>query len=319
MKLRGVDFGSVWGQSGIQNFFGEGYPFHKFCKPFGLDFSGITFVAKTTTVAPRVGNMPLKKDGTTPAELKPKCIVVKPFAGVALNAVGLSGHGLKALLDTGKWQARREPFMISFMSVAATAGERLAETKEFVDVLKPRLSEFKANIAIQRNASCPNVGLEKISPDEFIDESWRHLGVLSMLGVPIVDKYSVTTEPETAVAISRHPCLSAVCVSNTVPWGKLPEKIDWQELFGTKESPLKKFGGGGLSGWPLLPLTADWVKAARDAGLEKPIAAGGGILNATAVDVLKEAGADAVCIGSVAMLRPWRVRGIIRHALEVYK
>jgi hypothetical protein len=145
MKLRGVDFGSVWGQSGIQNFFGEGYPFHKFWKPLGLDFSGMTFVAKTTTVAPRAGNMPLKADGTTPVELIPRCIVIKPFHCVALNAVGLSGLGLEFLFYTCRWQERREPFMISYMSVATTTAERLQETREFVKFLKPRLGGMSHN------------------------------------------------------------------------------------------------------------------------------------------------------------------------------
>lgn len=313
MKLRGIEFGSVWGQSGVQNFFGEGYPFHKFWKPFGLDFSGMTFVAKTTTVHPRIGNMPLGKDGATPIEWLPKCVVVKPIQGVALNAVGLSGPGLEKLLDTGHWQKRRLPFMISYMSVADTADERLKETKAFVDLLKPRLSEFRSPFAVQRNRSCPNVGLKQVSEENFVKEAWEDLDILADLNVPIVDKYSVTTSPETVLLIARHPAVDGICVSNTIPWGKLPDKIDWDGLFGTKESPLQKFGGGGLSGWPLLSLTADWVKKARAIGLDKPIAAGGGILKPADVDVLYEAGANAVCVGSVAMLRPWRVARIIER------
>lgn len=313
MKLRGIEFGSVWGQSGVQNFFGEGYPFHKFWKPFGLDFSGMTFVAKTTTVHSRVGNMPLGKDGVTPIEWLPKCVVVKPIWGVALNAVGLSGPGLEKLLDTGHWQKRRLPFMVSYMSVADTADERLKETKAFVDLLKPRLSEFCSSFAVQRNRSCPNVGLKPVPEKDFVNEVWEDLGILSELGVPIVDKFSITTSPETVLLTARHPAVDAVCVSNTIPWGKLPDQIDWEGLFGTKESPLKKYGGGGLSGWPLLSLTADWVKKARALGLDKPIAAGGGIMNPADVDVLYEAGANAICVGSVAMLRPWRVKIIIER------
>lgn len=313
MKLRGIEFGSVWGQSGVQNFFGEGYPFHKFWKPFGLDFLGMTFVAKTTTVSPRVGNMPLGKDGVTPVEWLPKCVVVKPIQGVALNAVGLSGPGLEKLLNAGHWQKRRLPFMISYMSVADTADGRIKETREFVKILKPRLGEFRSPFAVQRNRSCPNVGLKPVPEEDFVKEAWQDLEILSALGVPIVDKFSITTPPETVLLIARHSALDAVCVSNTIPWGKLPERIDWQGLFGTTESPLKKYGGGGLSGWPLLALTADWVKKARSLGLDKPIAAGGGILKPSDVDVLYEAGATAICVGSVAMLRPWRVKSIIER------
>ncbi len=57
MKLRGVEFGKVFAASGMQGFFGEGYWYHRFLKPFGLNFEGITFVAKTTTLNPRAGKI----------------------------------------------------------------------------------------------------------------------------------------------------------------------------------------------------------------------------------------------------------------------
>ena len=45
MKLKGIPFGNVFGASGVQGFFGEGYWFHPYLKPFGLDFGDATFVA----------------------------------------------------------------------------------------------------------------------------------------------------------------------------------------------------------------------------------------------------------------------------------
>ncbi|HYE59872.1 MAG TPA: hypothetical protein VEA18_01670, partial [Candidatus Kapabacteria bacterium] len=89
-------FGRVWDASGVRNFDGNAWWYHSFMP--GLDFSGATFVAKTTTIDPRKGNMPLKKDGITPRDLFPSCIKVYPRKGIALNAVGLSGHGAEALL-----------------------------------------------------------------------------------------------------------------------------------------------------------------------------------------------------------------------------
>ena len=87
MILRGIQFGRVWGASGVQSFFGEGYWFHRPWKLLGffhdLDES-VTFVAKTTTFHAREGNMPL--DGRfRPRELFPRCIVLKPWQGVVLN------------------------------------------------------------------------------------------------------------------------------------------------------------------------------------------------------------------------------------------
>jgi len=82
----------VWNASGGVGFFGEGYWFHTYLKSFGLDFSDVTFVAKNTTLEARAGNLPLRDD-LTPRELMPKCIYVKPWQGIALNAIGLSGPG----------------------------------------------------------------------------------------------------------------------------------------------------------------------------------------------------------------------------------
>ncbi len=121
MRLRGHDFGPVLNSSGARGFYGEGYWFHDLWHQLGLDYTGSTFVQKTTTLTARAGNMPL--DGVTPKELLPKCIVVKPFKGVVLNSVGLSGPGAAVILEA--WGKAPEalpagPKMLSFMSVAAT-------------------------------------------------------------------------------------------------------------------------------------------------------------------------------------------------------
>src|SRR5438132_1445416 len=120
MILRGIDFGSVHQMSGATNFDFKGWWYHRFTKPFGGSFSGSTPVAKTTTLLPRAGNMPLKKDGMTPKELLPKCIYVNRRTKAAVNAVSLSGPGLGALLQASIWENVRTPFVISLMSLAAT-------------------------------------------------------------------------------------------------------------------------------------------------------------------------------------------------------
>lgn len=61
MNLRGINF-FIFVASGALNFFGEGWRFHKLYKrifPKGFDFSGATFVSKTTTLNERKGNMEL--------------------------------------------------------------------------------------------------------------------------------------------------------------------------------------------------------------------------------------------------------------------
>src|SRR3989344_6580999 len=95
-----INFGRVWGASGVQGFFGEGYPYHRL--PFGPRFSGLTFVAKTATWWPR--SFPRKVHVGLQGL----------WHGYALNSVRLSNPGIRVLFEDGRWQDRKEPFFISF-------------------------------------------------------------------------------------------------------------------------------------------------------------------------------------------------------------
>mgnify|MGYP001568427696 CR=1 FL=1 len=313
MILRVIHFVSVWIASGTTNFFGQGWWYHPWLWLFGLDFSKATFVAKTTTLLPRLGNMPMKRDGMTPREFKPKCIHVNLRTGAAVNAVGLSGPGLEFLLNTGRWQARRSPFLISFMSLASTPEERLEETRKFVSRMKMEKPRFRADFGIQANYSCPNGGLD---PSGLIKEVLTHLDELGALGVPIVPKFGPDLLPEAAIEIARHPACDALCVFNTLQWNNLPE-AERLKFFGTTVSPLeKRFGPkfkGGVSGRPLTPITLAWLKKVRAMGLRKPINAGGGILSLEDARQVMRAGADSISIGSMAFLAPTQVRRTIRQ------
>ncbi|MBI3075309.1 MAG: hypothetical protein HYY92_03840 [Parcubacteria group bacterium] len=310
MKLRGIDFGPVWGASGVTGFFGEGYPFHRILRPFGLNFKGMTFAAKTTVFLPQKGFLLLKKNGVTPQELLPSCITIRFFKGAVLNAVALSGPGAEALFKDGRWQTRTEPFFLSFATVGASAEERLAELRGFVMLCKWYVPSFRAPVGLQLNFSCPNTGIHEL----FVEEILEHLSVAAALGVPLVPKISVLVPPPTAKKIAAHPSCDALCVSNTVPWGALPDEIDWEGLFGSEVSPLARFGGGGLSGSPIFPIVTDWMFAASLLKIPKPICAGGGILKESDIDLLAALKAQAVSLGSVAILRGWRVKRLIEYA-----
>ena len=310
-KLKSL--GRVTGASGVTNFFGDGWWYHLYLRFIGLLFWGMTFTAKTTTLLPRKGNMPLGPDGITPTERFPKCVHITPkmwWHGIVLNAVGLSGPGAQKLFDRGLWQEMRGPIILSFMSVAGTKEERLAELREFVRILRHERIHFKAKeIVLQINYSCPNTGhkLVELAGEvaEGLDCIWQAgAGVLAML------KFNVGMPVEKAFAISNHPACAGICISNTIPFGTILPQEWWEKHFGTDDaskSPLAEFGGGGLSGKPLLPLVEQWVRDARKAGVKCHINAGGGILGPIGAARLFIAGADSVFLGSIAMLRPWMV------------
>jgi len=315
--LQGDDYGHCLCATGARGWWGEGYWWHRYWRRLGLDWAGSTLVAKTTTLLPRKGNMPLGPD-LGPAERVPDCVRVKWWAGAALNSVGLSGPGAETLLRAGRWQAREEPTVLSFMSVEGTRAKRSYELIRFLRLLEGYLPDFEGPVALQLNLSCPNAGREQAKT---VGEPVAWLVEASALGVPLIPKLSVLFPPEDAVGLQDH--CDALCVSNTVPYGALPDLVDWEGLFGRVEapeggfelapSPLAHLGGGGLSGAPLLPLVVDWVRRARAAGFEKPIDAGGGVLGPRDVDALVEAGATSVFVGSAAFLRPWKVASIVRR------
>ena len=307
MILRGTDFGKVLCASGARNFFGDGWWYHRFLRWVGLSYQGSTLVAKTTTLAPRQGNMLV--EGTTPLARFPSCVKVGWWKGIVLNAVGLSGPGAEWLLQKGAWYQRKDPFFLSFMAIENTPKGRAIETKHFVDLLA-RFLPFKAPVGLQINFSCPNVGID---PASLADEMRKALDIASSLGIPIIPKVNATFPLEPIFALEDHPALDALCVSNTIPWGKLPDEIPWAKLWGSETSPLADLGGGGLSGKPLLPIVTKWIGHLREVGFRKPIVGGGGILSKEDATKMFEAGVDAVELGSVSILRPWRVQGIIDH------
>ena len=315
MELRGIDFGHVLDASGVRGWFGEGHPFHHWI-PFGLSFAGSTFVAKTTTLEPRDPNGALAGDGRTTRVLRQPCVRVDWRRGVVLNALGLPGPGLEALLAADRWQRRTDPFFLSFAAIAETADGRLDEVRRFVRILNAALPDFAAPVGLQVNFSCPNVPHGEPTPDP-VAGFRAELDEYAALGVPLMVKLSVTQPVADARAIAEHPACDALCVSNTIPWGEMPDRIDWHRLFGPR-SPLERFGGGGLSGAPLLPLVAEWVAAARRAAIAAPINAGGGILRPADADVLHRASASSVFVGTIAMLRGWRLAQTIRHANRLF-
>lgn len=322
MWLRGIDFLPVANASGARGFFKEGYWYHTLWKLLGLTWKNTGFVAKTITLDPRLdpqnslGNMPLCDDGITPREFFPRCIIPKMRSGVVLNAVGLSNPGAWNMIQRGIWQRMSgKPFHLSFMPVRKERNDRLQELRQFVLLLAPTLDQFRSHVGLEMNFSCPNANIHTSCLLQEIEES---LDIASALRIPLQVKVNALAPVRETCEAANHPACDALTMGNTLPWGSMPEKIPWQKLFENPVSPLAKFGGGGLSGPLLRPIHCAWIAAARDLGFTKPIWGCGGIDCIQAVKEYKEAGASGVQLGTVCMLRPWRMKNIIRYANTVF-
>lgn len=311
--VRGVDFGRVWDASGVRGFFGDGYWFHRL--PVGPRFQGSTFVSKTTTLDPRRGNMGEKRAWWIPSKIYPACVEIRFNRGVVLNSVALTGPGARSLFDARRWQQRNKPFMLSFMAVDPTPQERLRSARIFATLLGTRLSEFLAPVGLQVNLSCANTGRDTSS---IAQDARAILGCFRGLSIPVIAKVNVLFPITAALGLQDSDLIDAICCSNALPWGCLPGRIDWEGLFGTRESPLKRFGGGALSGRPLLSLVSGWIDRLTSGGFTKHINAGGGILCPEDVRTFVRAGADSVSLGSIAILRPWRVQETINFTRSLY-
>ena len=135
-----------------------------------------------------------------------------------VNAVGMSNPGLGTLLETGKWQSRTKPFLISVASSANSRDDRIREFRVMAEQLRIFRKHFSAPFGVQVNLSCPNT--EHGNLIELVGESIGILSVMETIGVPIVLKYSIVSAPiEAILYLNDHPGCDAICISNTVPFG----------------------------------------------------------------------------------------------------
>jgi dihydroorotate dehydrogenase len=323
MRLRGTKFENAIVSSGSLGFFGDGYSYHHL-PPWSIwspHQEQMTFVCKTTTIDARAGNMRLNWR-YDPKDLFPPCIIVDFLRSFALNAVGLSGPGAKALLDEGPWQQRTEPFLVSFMAVEKTPELRLQETRRFVDLFKKYLPHFKTSVGLEVNFSCANVGVHR---DDIVQEVHRTFDITSELNIPTVGNFSAALSVHAAYEICLHPACDAVSIANAIAFGQFPELIDWKKLFGSMTSPLERrgFGAGALSGKPILPVTLRWLEEMQDIRhrFPRPLIVGGGIQDGDDAERVLKAGFPAVRAlkyGTGFLLRPMYIKGVIQAANRAF-
>jgi len=322
MNIQGIPVGSVVTASGVQGF-GDGYWYHRYLKPFGLNFTGATDICKTITVEERPGPpdgpgyMEVAYNGITPTELFPKCIYVDLLRGITLNAVGLVNPGITKLLECGILQRRKGIWIMSFMATSTDDVGAQTETEEFVAILKPHLRDFQGTALLEVNFSCPNAGLD---PNLLINRIGTSLQTLRELDLPQGAKLNQVIPPTTAKLILDDPNCEFLGGYNTWPLPKIPNNINVPTLL-HGPSPSRKRGipeDGGASGGPFLESSLRWYKDVRAAGATKALIGGLGILSphdaVQMYDVINQPGceASAVAIGSMSFLRSYNIAPTIR-------
>ena len=288
--------------------------------PMWLSFDGTTKTTKTATAFVQEGNMPMRANGTTPRDFHPHCIYVDMSKNVALNNVALSGPGIVAILNRNILQQKQEPVIISIMAIGKTKEERDKEIAYITSSLFSHLPRFKGKVIGQMNISCPNTEGELAL---YLEEVFGWVTQMRVLGIPLTVKISCLTPPEVVVRLAE--VFDAIFAINTLPFGELTPKEREKYFYNAKESPLMKYqdefevkGAGGVSGEVLLERGLAYLRTLRGLGITIPIVYGGGILKPEDVDAAKAAGADAISLGSIIMIKPWNLRKVIQRGHEIF-
>lgn len=307
MRLRGIRFHPVFNAPGARGFFGRPYWYYPIWRLLGLCWWKTSFAAKTTTLDARVGNMPLEDDGDTPQEKFPRSILITLrgiLLGCIANAVGLSGPGAIPLLKQGLWQKFIQPIILSFMSVGKTREQRRSECLGFCNLLKRYKGDFRSEFALQINFGCPNA---ELSLESLRDEIADVLQVFAELRIPLICNFNPLVPAELLRELEDTGLCHAFWIGNTIPYES--EGLG-QRVFGFKTSPLLQRdlpikSAGGISGLACLKYTLATIRQARNIGVTLPIIAGNGIQSPLGVWRTWRAGANAIAVGTVALIRPF--------------
>jgi len=312
--VRTMGFSPVLSASGTLGYFGEGWWPHRVTKYIGSSFEGMGLVAKTMTLNPREGNMPTNPVTLKPRDLFPDCIKVKPLRKAIINSVGLTNTGCEDLMNRGYWQDLDEDIILSFMTIAETASERQEEILAIADILR-REDKYMGDkqVAYQLNLSCPNTDED---PAELIAEANDLITIAGEIPRPILPKFNATAPAAALAHLEDNKYVAGLVTSNTIPFGH--SDLNWNEAWGSEESPIPEYGGGGYSGPEMIPLVEKQIRDLRDLGFTKYINAGGGITSYGDIVRYKQAGADSIFMGSVAITRPWMVDKLIRYGHKIF-
>ena len=197
------------------------------------------------------------------------------------------------------------------------------EIHDICELLHWELSPSMYEYDIQINESCPNTGEGIEVDDKEIELTIQKLKMFKQ-HLPAVHfwvKYNALVAPEALERI-QHYCEGFV-ISNTIPFGDKSSGIEWKKWFKEGKSPLPKRLGkpfeGGLSGSIIFPLLLEKVRYLEDNHPHMKIIAGGGIMKKE--DILQLSWCPnvvGIALGTVAVLRPWRVQTLINFANMIF-
>jgi len=290
--------------SGSLAFDGRGWPSEWPLRWLGLlDPSFFTIVTKTIMPAPWKGNLQwhapwrvvkfLSAQGNV---INPVLLLARPnlLAG-AVNAVELTGPGLEIFLERDRPVIDRAGCKV----IISITRERGLSCKK----MARRLNGQRNVVGIEYNASCPNTDPVLLQNAEIVARNCY--GIKEVSDYPLLLKLSYA-QPYIEIARSVEGIVEAISI-NSVPW-----KI----IYPDRESPLAKYGGGGVSGKNAQPFT--WRMVSELFRKTKIPVIGPSVWEYEDIHRLKMLGASASHFGTIFFL-PWKPTGYVKRWLREQK
>ncbi len=269
--------------SGALAYDGRGWPWEW---PFRwvklLEPQLFTIVTKTLTYLPRVGNLRWSHPWSC----------VKLLKSGVVNAIGLTNPGYRWWINQIAPHYNKKYSLI--VSITEDDPQKLLEMVRAFEKIPIQ--------GLELNASCPNTHQELHQNVEKVVESVKLMKQSSPH--PILLKLSVNQD-YLMIAKKTESFAEALSI-NSVPWSY---------AFPEQESPLKAFGGGGVSGKTAQIYTWKMVKELSSA-VKTPVI-GPSIWEYEDMQKVRNLGAQAVSFGSVFMRYPWRpTRYVIKELVK---
>ena len=213
--------------------------------------------------------------------------IAETYGGM-LNAIGLSNRGLKNYIETELKQLKDAGATVMASAVGKTAEEYVAVAEGLAD----------SNVdLIELNISCPNVkqgGLSFGTDTKTVNELIKDVKKVSGKK-PIIVKLTPNVTDITEIArAAEDGGADGLSLINTLRGMRIDIKT---------KKPILTTGSGGLSGPAIFPVAVQMVWAVRRA-VNIPIIGMGGVMTGENAYELMLAGADAVAIGTAALVDP---------------
>lgn len=261
-------------------------------------FGAVT--VRTVTEQPREGHFTLRESwGPTdlPEFFRLYRGALQEADGGWLNAFGWSNIGIERYFDEYFPRTGEQNRILSLGGFSADEFSSLVETVN-------RRAKPGELAAVEFNVSCHNVNFDFSA---IIEEVLRRAVPASRF--PVVLKLSPDFDYLEHARLAEATGVAAISAINTVKGLRLDPETG---------APLLKNRYGGLSGRAIKPIGLRVVSELREAGIQLPIIAGGGVRTFNDVREYGWAGADACSLGSEAWLkRIWSLPFAPLHALHI--